>query len=164
MVTGEAALVMGTGVGPWAVVRDGEVAGVVVVSAAAVVAGVEALPLVSITVEGRMGVGVGLGVGFGVGVGVGWESCEVLWTPVEDEPGALESCDSASLLGEEWRVAKPGSAPVSSSAADESWGPQVPDVASVGASAWLTLFSEIANGSGVEGESVTSHMFSRKLL
>ena len=78
MVTGEAALVMGTGVGPWAVVRDGEVAGVVVVSAAAVVAGVEALPLVSITVEGRMGVGVGLGVGFGVGVGVGWESCEVL--------------------------------------------------------------------------------------
>ncbi len=162
MVTGEAALVMGTGAGPWAVVGDGEVAGLVVVSAAEVVAGVGASPLVSTKMQGRLEVVEGFGVR--VGVGVGWESCEVLWTPVEDEPGALESCDSASLLGEEWRVAKPGSAPVSSSAADESWGPQVPDVASVGASAWLTLFSEIANGSGVEGESVASHMFSRKRL
>jgi len=103
--------VMGAGAGPWAVMGDGEMAGVVVglvvVSAAEVVAGVEASPLVSTKVEGRMGVGVGLGVGVGVGMGVGvgvgvdWESCEVLGTMEEGESEAWEACDSASVLGEE---------------------------------------------------------------
>ena len=156
MVTGEAALVLGAGAGPWAVMREeegvaGVDVGVVVGSAAEVVAGVGASPLVLIKVEGRMGVGVGVGVG----VRVGWESCEVLWTPVEDESGALEACESASLRGEEWKLAEPGSAAVSSSAADESWRLEMPDVASAGACAWLTPSSllEDANSSGVEGDS-----------
>ena len=163
MVTGEAALVMGAGAGPWAAVGDGEVAGMdvalMVVSAADVVAGIGASPLVSITVEGSMGVRVGWGMGVEVGVRVevrgGWESCEVLWTPVEDESGASKACESALLGGEEWRVAEPGSAAVSSSAADESWGPIMPDVASAAAAAWLTPSSllEKANGSGIEGDS-----------
>ena len=96
---------------------------------------------------------MGVGVGVEVGVGVGLEACVVLWTPVEDESGASKACDSALLLNKECKVAKPGSATVSSSAADESWGPEVPDGASVGASVWLTLFSEIADGSGIEGDS-----------